>query len=488
MNNDNFINLNILPKIGVGKYINWNLSVGLIIDFKYKNTNGFFKIIENIDTLHVMVLYNNTKYRLKKLSLTNNKLGNLMKRSVTNSNFEIGDIIDNVKNGLLEVLDILYIKGVKTYKCQCLKCGEVISKTWYEIEDKSGCSVCSGAKVKVGFNDMWTTAAEVAKLLLNPDNGYKYTKSSQVRLDWKCPKCSNIIKGATPANISGYGLTCSSCSDSISYPNKFMFNLLSQLHIKFQTEKTFDWTKTDKDGYLKYDFYLSDYNTIIEMHGRQHYDKTMYYDINEVKENDNKKRYLANKNGVDNYIIIDSRFSELEWIKSNILKSGIVTIINVDDIDWNLIEKKSQSSVFLKVCNLWNEGITDVNILSDLSGLSLGTITNYLKKSKKLNLTNYSKEITRSTGVIKLKEKIYNRRATCLICIETQDVFGSIQICEDMALDVLKVSISRSGISQVAHGKRGSVKGYRFRFISKEEFNLIKKTEPHRAYGDFFII
>ena len=42
--------------------------------------------------------------------------------------------------------------------------------------------------------------------------------------------------------------------------------------IKFTTQKTFPWLKSKKNGRLKLDFYLDEYNVGIECQGGQHYE------------------------------------------------------------------------------------------------------------------------------------------------------------------------------------------------------------------------
>ena len=42
-----------------------------------------------------------------------------------------------------------------------------------------GCSYCSGRKVWIGFNDLWTTNPDIAKLLTDPNEGYLYSKGSK---------------------------------------------------------------------------------------------------------------------------------------------------------------------------------------------------------------------------------------------------------------------------------------------------------------------
>ena len=35
-------------------------------------------------------------------------------------------------------------------------------------------------------------------------------------------------------------MTCRKCSDGISYPEKFLYSILEQLNIDFETQKIFD--------------------------------------------------------------------------------------------------------------------------------------------------------------------------------------------------------------------------------------------------------
>lgn len=81
------------------------------------------------------------------------------------------------------------------------------------------CPYCTNKKVLKGFNDLWTTHPQVAKLLVNPDEGYKYTYGSVVQLDFKCPDCG-AIKNTSLSTVVNRGLTCLSCSDGFSYPEK----------------------------------------------------------------------------------------------------------------------------------------------------------------------------------------------------------------------------------------------------------------------------
>ena len=168
---------------------------------------------------------------------------------------ESKEIIEKLIDAKIEILEQTYIvtkNGIKrkAYKARCLKCGYVYTDYDYNFYKKIGCGYCNGKVVVKGINDMWTTNPELAKLLANPDDGYKYTSTSSQKVDWRCPICNTIHRNKVINNISLRGLSCL-CSKSKSYPNRFMYWLLDYLHIEFEDEKTFDWS----DG-KRYDFYI----------------------------------------------------------------------------------------------------------------------------------------------------------------------------------------------------------------------------------------
>ena len=107
---------------------------------------------------------------------------------------------------------------------------------------------------------MWDTNPELAKLLLNPEDGYKYTKGSNKKADWKCPHCDFIIKNKSIVEVYQRGLKCPQCDDGISYPNRLMFSVLNILKICFETEKLFKWCQFNYKGKNYrgiYDFYFT---------------------------------------------------------------------------------------------------------------------------------------------------------------------------------------------------------------------------------------
>ena len=62
------------------------------------------------------------------------------------------------------------------------------------------------------------------------------------------------------------GFSCPNCSDKISIGEKIMYLLLSDLGVDFIREYSFEGSVS------RYDFYIPMLSTIIEVHGKQHYE------------------------------------------------------------------------------------------------------------------------------------------------------------------------------------------------------------------------
>lgn len=204
-------------------------------------------------------------------------------------------------------------------KVRCLNDGfEFLRKPDQLLRLKNGCPVCSGRKVLPGCNDLNTLRPDLTKYLLNPKDGDNVRPKSNKRIKVKCPNCGHV-KEIVVSELHTYGFSCPICSDGISYPNKFIRNMLTQLNVEFRPEHIFEWSPTKR-----YDQYIPDYNLIIENHGRQHFEQVNYMrSLEEQKENDKEKREKAILNGIENYVELDCAFSDLEYIKKSVLESSL---------------------------------------------------------------------------------------------------------------------------------------------------------------------
>lgn len=268
---------------------------------------------------------------------------------------------------------------------------------------------------------IYDTHPEFASLLLNKNDAKLYSYGSHTKVNWICPNCGSIVKQKSILKvISRNHIPCKRCSDGISYPNKYMYNMLLQLNVTFISEYMPDWIKPKR-----YDFFIPDKNIIIEMDGNiGHGNKTFDgHTSEETLEIDNYKDRLAEQHGI-NVIRIDCRRSDSDYIRNNILESKLSTLFNLNDVDFLLCNKLAYSSLKIKVCNIWNQYHEMEHILQETK-LPRVTIIKYLKDCNKYGLCDYNpKQQMKESGYRNIS-KAYSVNRKKVRCLETNDVFES---------------------------------------------------------------
>lgn len=316
--------------------------------------------------------------------------------------YDVGDVIYQ-KYGILKINDqkrLLHKKGwtIKGYNVICQVCNYPFDISESHLKEGCGCSVCSHHKVLKGYNDMWTTDPELAQLLLDPNDGYIYAAKSNKKVNWKCPYCNEPIYDKIIQAIHRQGLSCPKCGDGISFPNKFMYNILHQLQINFEVEKKFDWctfTKYNsaKNTYGLYDFVIEDMKLIIEMdgglgHGRKTYKNKISNAESEYK--DRMKDQLAASHGY-NVIRVSCDYEDIS-IRNEVCKTGVIealsTIFDLNNIDWNVIYSESLNSHVVKICELYNNGMTS-KAIAEMTKLSWTVVLKYLKQGAENEFCDY---------------------------------------------------------------------------------------------------
>lgn len=186
-----------------------------------------------------------------------------------------------------------YVKSSENIRWQCDKYENHI---WLATpnnvlkENGTRCPYCAGNKVLKGFNDLWTTHPEIAAHLEDKDIGYKMSYSSHHRPNFICPRCGCLIHNVGAFDVIRYGFVCPCCSDGVSYPERFISNMLRQLKMPYKHDGKFNWS-----GLKRYDFYIKDLSLIIETHGEQHYNKDKQWgdSIVDQQANDEYKKRIS---------------------------------------------------------------------------------------------------------------------------------------------------------------------------------------------------
>ena len=461
-----------------GKLIDWKNSIGYKIKFIYEDIKDEFEIIEYDKKYQKLkIKYNDNEYYILIGNLKKCKLGNILNKHTYNFKIEIGQTFKDNKRDLTITDRKRGEDKHKYYKYRCNKCGFDCGKH-YSLKDKQykyelwiredhllhgvGCSCCGkGNQITIkGINDIATTHPWMIKYFINVEDCYKYRYSSEEIVFCKCPQCG-YEKEMNIFNLYKNGFSCSQCCDGISYPEKFMLNLLEQLNVDFiyQYSKTNNiWTKNSK-----YDFYFKHNNEeyIIETHGGQHYINNTNFkmSLQEVQKNDKNKMELAIKNGIkpDNYIVLDCRYSEFEFIKNNIINSRLNEIFDLNNIDWIKIGQDSEKSLVKEVCDYWhlhneinNEGLL-IKDLSYIFKINPTTISRYLKTGTKIDLCNFYSGNSRRVEIFKDGISL--------------GIFKSCSELSRQSEKLFNIKLDYRSILFVATGKGQNYKGFNFRYV-----------------------
>lgn len=186
-----------------------------------------------------------------------------------------------------------------TWKCQC-DCGNIHYATTENLRrgDTPSCGCITKENQRAKLKDLSGQRfghLEVIKWLGTINRNSKYW----VRCD--CGKeyeiyASNLIQGSTQS--------CGCIRESHG-ENKIREILISN-NINFETQKSFsDFYYPDTKGKPRYDFYLPDYNILIEYDGQQHFIPAFNWDTEETFKQRVEHDKIKNKYAKDNgYILI----------------------------------------------------------------------------------------------------------------------------------------------------------------------------------------
>ena len=390
---------------------------------------------------------------------------------------KIGQVFKDDKRDLV-VIDREYRvdkrnSPVKWYKIKCNKCGW--KEGWKpegELFRGVGCSVCCPAPriAVLGINTIWDTDRWLVDLGVSEEYAKTHTRGSNKRATVKCPYCGRE-KDMLIGNIRKKKSISCNCGDGFSFNEKVVSSILNQLNIEHKaqlTKVTFEWC-----GNYRYDFYIPSINTIIECHGLQHYEDNTAFkaSLKETQENDKKKYELAKENNIDNYIVIDCRKSNLEWIKNNILNSKLNNIFDLSNIDWLECEKFALNSLVWEVCQYWNnkQHWETSNELAEVFGLNRWTISKYLRKGNSLNWCFYNGKEERIKGA-----RLYQNKGVEIF--KEGNSLGTFESARELSRrsqELFGVYLDYSAITQVCKGKRKTSKGFTFKYSKNNKLNKV---------------
>lgn len=351
-----------------------------------------------------------------------------------------------------------YINSNKNVKIQCNK-GHMWSPLPQKIlHDHQGCPYCAGNKIWIGYNDMWTTRPDIAKLLKNQEDGYRYKYGSGKYTYFICPDCGAEIYSKINT-VSCYGLACNRCGDGVSMPEKFGRAFLDQLSISnHKCEYQPEWAKP----YFYDDYFVYDgISYIVEWDGAFHYlERSDIGTLEQRKEVDMIKDELAIKHDI-HIIRIDCLLSDANYIRKSIENSHLNNIFDLSKVDWDLCNKKAQSNLVKEACNLYTLGEHSTSKIASILHISSSTVCNYLKTGKEFGWCDYD--------VDKAKEENMNNLRVAINVIDDNNSiihsFKSYSMCMKEMKELYNTSFSRNGIRRSCETNK-PYKNFNFRYAN----------------------
>lgn len=330
------------------------------------------------------------------------------------NNLSHEDYLERLKEKQPKIIPLEnYISHRDKIKHKCTVCGGefIYTPNFILKNNKDRCPYCTNRKVLVGFNDMLTTHPEIAELLVNKDDGVKYTYITQTKLKFKCKVCGKINE-TKPCYVSSD--SCKYCRDGISYPEKFMLGFLDQVNVDYIYQLSsvdFKWCAN-----YRYDFYfeLNGESYIVETNGGQHYkvhENSCFTSAKENMINDENKKKLAEKY-VDHYIVIDCRRSEMGFLENAIRNSELTLVFDMNKISFKKCQLNVLTSMKIKVCEAYQNGMNPKEIRAKYH-LSRSAVATYLKQGSDAGLCDYTPE--------KCNLRIKSHPVICLDNMETFD-------------------------------------------------------------------
>ena len=199
----------------------------------------------------------------------------------------------------IDFSQFVYVNSQTNGICICKKCSYEWKTSFSGLMQGKGCPNCYGNIKKTQKKAIFILEQKF------PDIDFcefKY-KSAIIKSTCICRLCGNrwiISYNSIVSNKSG----CPKCKQS--YYERKTEDLLIKYGIKYEVQKQFDSCRYKRK--LKFDFYLQDFNVLIEYNGAQHFKQFKYTNLSLIKLRDFIKANWCAKNKIQLIRISDSPY------------------------------------------------------------------------------------------------------------------------------------------------------------------------------------
>ena len=189
------------------------------------------------------------------------------------------------------------------WECQC-DCGNIVNVIGSNLTRKKhptqSCGCKTGAKDLSGLKFGSLTAIKPTEKRVN------------CKVVWECKcDCGEIHYAHSSNLLNGSVRSCGKCS--ISQGESKVKEILKANNIEFETQKTFPSCRfADTKALARFDFYLPQYNILIEYDGKQHFQQANNWEpLERIQFRDNYKNQWCEENNISLIRIPYTQYTKL---------------------------------------------------------------------------------------------------------------------------------------------------------------------------------
>lgn len=270
-------------------------------------------------------LENNRKYQEKR----RRKLGILTRKEIRTRNAMAFTEQAKIVHGQYDYHAVVYHRADHKVEIICKVHGKFKQSPTAHIQQKQGCPTCAkNIRAKICGYPRKTTEQFIKEAKQKHGKKYDYSQTKYTNIVSKL-KIICVEHGAfeqeAKAHLRGQGCpVCANIARSIIFESrgeKYIKEELIKRGVYFEKQKTFSECK--RKLLLRYDFYLPDYNVLIEFDGEQHYTFVPKFHgtlagLKQVQQRDQIKDKFAKDNNIklcrirfDQYEEIPNKLNEL---------------------------------------------------------------------------------------------------------------------------------------------------------------------------------
>ena len=339
-----------------GKY--YNIDFTFILDYLYYKGSSYY----------ISLKYRNNKYVITNSNLLKLQISHIFK-------YNVGEVVESTSNDINHILfrknKFRYPVGYRTksyeivrykvkaltekeieksYVCRCLVTGEEFIRLETNMKNE-GSPFIQGNNGVYEKNSLYTKRPDLRMFIKDLEFAKKVREKSDKYIVTVCPNCGNERKRKI-IYLSTYGFSCNICSSNVSYPERIMSAVLNYNHVKYDYQKVFNGLPKKR-----FDFYLPDYNMVIETHGEQHYNtaNNSYFDYKTTHRSDLLKEKFCRNNKIQ-YVSVDCKKSSYEYITNNIIDNVPLDLKICKDVIIENINNQSFNNDFKDIINMYKKG------------------------------------------------------------------------------------------------------------------------------------